>query len=33
MQAVPAMFFDIIAPFALSCAIYLAEKRKEEQNA
>ena len=30
MQAVPAMFFDIIAPFALSCAIYLAEKRKEE---
>jgi glutaredoxin 2 len=32
MQAVPAMFFDIIAPFALSCAIYLAEKRKEEIN-
>lgn len=33
MQAVPAMFFDIIAPFALSCAIYLAEKRnKEEEN-
>ena len=31
MQAVPAMFFDIIAPFALSCAIYLAEKRKEEK--
>ena len=31
MQAVPAMFFDIIAPFALSCAIYLAEKRKEEE--
>ena len=30
MQAVPAMFFDIIAPFALSCAIYLAEKKKEE---
>ena len=30
MQAVPAMFFDIIAPFALSCAIYLAERRKEE---
>lgn len=30
MQAVPAMFFDIIAPFALSCAIYLAEKRKED---
>lgn len=30
MQAVPAMFFDIIAPFALSCAIYLAEKIKEE---
>ena len=34
MQAVPAMFFDIIAPFALSCAIYLAEKRnkKEDEN-
>jgi Na+-transporting methylmalonyl-CoA/oxaloacetate decarboxylase gamma subunit len=32
MQAVPAMFFDIIAPFALSCAIYLAEKRKEDAN-
>lgn len=31
MQAVPAMFFDIIAPFALSCAIYLAEKRKKEE--
>ena len=30
MQAVPAMFFDIIAPFALSCAIYLAERKKEE---
>lgn len=30
MQAVPAMFFDIIAPFALSCAIYLAEKRNKE---
>ena len=30
MQAVPAMFIDIIAPFALSCAIYLAEKKKEE---
>lgn len=28
MQAVPAMFFDIIAPFALSCAVYLAEKRR-----
>ncbi len=33
MQAVPAMFFDIIAPFALSCAIYSAEKKREEQNA
>ena len=33
MQAVPAMFFDIIAPFALSCAIYLAEKRKEDKDA
>jgi hypothetical protein len=32
MQAVPAMFFDIIAPFALSCAIYLAEKRKKEDS-
>lgn len=33
MQAVPAMFFDIIAPFALSCAIYLAEKKnKEDEN-
>ena len=31
MQAVPAMFFDIIAPFALSCAIYLAEKRNKEE--
>ena len=30
MQAVPAMFFDVIAPFALSCAIYLAERKKEE---
>lgn len=28
MQAVPAMFFDIIAPFALSCAVYLAEKKR-----
>ncbi len=33
MQAVPAMFFDIIAPFALSCAVYLAEKRKEDKDA
>lgn len=32
MQAVPAMFFDIIAPFALSCAIYLAEKRNKKEN-
>ena len=32
MQAVPAMFFDIIAPFALSCALYLAERKKEEKN-
>ena len=31
MQAVPAMFFDIIAPFALSCAIYLAEKRNSKE--
>ena len=31
MQAVPAMFFDIIAPFALSCAIYLAEKRNRKE--
>lgn len=31
MQAVPAMFFDIIAPFALSCAIYLAERRNKEK--
>lgn len=30
MQAVPAMFFDVIAPFALSCAIYLAEKRRKQ---
>lgn len=29
MQAVPAMFFDVIAPFALSCAVYLAEKRRK----
>ena len=28
MQAVPAMFFDVIAPFALSCAVYLAERRR-----
>lgn len=28
MQAVPAMFFDVIAPFALSCAVYLSEKRR-----
>lgn len=32
MQAVPAMFFDIIAPFALSCAIYLAEKRNKKED-
>lgn len=32
MQAVPAMFFDVIAPFALSCAIYLAEKRNKKEN-
>ena len=31
MQAVPAMFFDIIAPFALSCAIYLAEKGNKKE--
>lgn len=31
MQAVPAMFFDIIAPFALSCAIYLAERKNKEE--
>lgn len=30
MQAVPAMFFDVIAPFALSCAVYLAERRRKE---
>lgn len=30
MQAVPAMFFDVIAPFALSCAVYLAEKRRKQ---
>ena len=29
MQAVPAMFFDVIAPFALSCAVYLSEKRRK----
>lgn len=28
MQAVPAMFFDVIAPFALSCAVYLAERKR-----
>lgn len=32
MQAVPAMFFDIIAPFALSCAIYLAERKNKEED-
>lgn len=32
MQAVPAMFFDIIAPFALSCAIYLAEKKGKKED-
>ena len=32
MQAVPAMFFDIIAPFALSCAIYLAEKKGRKED-
>ena len=32
MQAVPAMFFDVIAPFALSCAMYLAEKKEETKD-
>ena len=31
MQAVPAMFFDVIAPFSLSCAVYLDEKRRKRQ--
>lgn len=33
VQSVPAMFFDIIAPFALTCSLYLKDRKKEEENA
>lgn len=32
MQSVPAMFFDIIAPFALTCSLYLRDRQKEKEN-
>lgn len=30
IQSIPAMFFDIIAPFALSCVFYLSDKKEDK---
>lgn len=30
IQSIPAMFFDLIAPFALTCSLYLKDRKEED---